>query len=601
MSPSSQPDTDMSWGDVLTPRNLNSPSSLGMHTLTASQNRAILIAGLSCACVSFVAAFIALRWFILMKRYFRHRLVLFLIASDTFKAVWYFVFGVVAISRGPVSSTSSFCQASGFFLMLGVEAADFAILVIALHTMLSIFKPASNSGEGGLYRYRSWIYPLWLGPPLLAACLAFINGEDAYTTSGAYCYLPKRPFWYRLALSWIPRYLIIMTIFGMYISIYIYVHIKFNSFSVLAGGGDSSTQKSASASRHSVVPPPVFETDTPQESPPPPPPPPPLERPKPIPARPSAFRMNSYSSMLGSSPKPPPVAADAPWDALSFITARPLQDLTSTPARGVASEDFAPEAESTESQETRVAPQRMSIPYGKDEVTHDSRKASEAPTTNTTQTNYTSDTANTQTTFNTTFDTIPAPQRDGSTDHLRQTRQAIRRQLRFLFIYPLIYILMWSFPFAAHALNYDNYYVSHPIFWLSVVQTCSLALQAGVDSVVFSLREKPWRHIDDNSKWSLPHFRGRIVDSIDSGRSKGRSNPPSAMASQIATTDQPTMRNSSNWWEAEGRKRKDSIWMGTDLLTRFASRGDQKSNADPEEGGPANDAASDRLSARSKK
>ena len=238
--------------DEFLPRSLNSPTSMAMKTtMSDSQNRAILIAGLSCACVSFVAAFVALRWFVLMKRCFRHRLVLYLIASDTFKAVWYFIFAVVAIAKGPVSSDSGFCNASGFFLLLGVEAADFAILIIALHTMLSIFKPTSKAGEGGLYPYRAWIYPLWLGPPLLAASLAFVNGnKDAYVTSGTYCYLPKRPFWYRLALSWIPRYLIISTIFTMYASIYIYVHVKFRGFSVWTG--DESSQKSGPRSRQSM-------------------------------------------------------------------------------------------------------------------------------------------------------------------------------------------------------------------------------------------------------------------------------------------------------------------------------------------------------------
>ena len=286
------------WKHAIGRRSLNSPSSMAMTTIfTESQNRAILIAGLSCACVSFVAAFVALRWFVLMKRSFRHRLVLFLIASDTFKAVWYFVFAVVAISRGPVASGSGFCQASGFFLLLGVEAADFAILLIALHTMLAIFKPTNKAGEGGLYPYRAWIYPFWLGPPLLAASLAFINKKNAYITSGTYCYLPKRPLWYRLALSWIPRYLIISTIFLMYASIYIYVRVKFRGFSMWAK--EDSSQKSTSLSRQSLGPlTPAANNVTTAE--------PqqvliPGEPPRLPPSRPSAFRTVSYSSILNEA------------------------------------------------------------------------------------------------------------------------------------------------------------------------------------------------------------------------------------------------------------------------------------------------------------
>jgi G protein-coupled receptor GPR1 len=571
----------MAADPISSARSLSSSESMSTRTnFSSAQNRAVLIAGLTCACVSFVAAFVALSWFVLMKKSFRHRLVLYLIASDTFKAVWYFVFAIVAIAQGPVKSSSSFCQASGFFLALGVEATDFAILIIALHTILSIFKPTSKSGEGGLYPFRHWIYPLWLGPPLLAASLAFINDHNAYVTSGTYCYLPKRPFWYRLALSWIPRYIIITLIFVMYISIYIYVHVKFCGFGILTG--DDSSQNTASPSRQSVRSlPSAAEGGVPAES-----------TGKPLdeeaqvpatapaprrPARPTALRMLSQNSILGASPKPPQSAADAPWDALSFITARPLQDHSAQP-QGVTSEDFAQEAGSTESQERKAPARGLSASNGGDQ--HDDRKPSEAPTTATMQTNFTGETVAMHTNFNTTFSMMADREKDGTTDHLRQTRQAIRRQLRFLFIYPLIYVLMWSFPFAAHALNYDDYYVTHPIFWLAVVQTCSLALQAGVDSVVFSLREKPWRRIDSKSKWSIPIFKGRVVGSIDGSR--GQANAASAQSSHTARRD--TVKwNSSHWWEAEGRRRKDSIWMGTDILTRLTTNRDPRSNADEQE------------------
>ena len=197
---------------------------------SASQSCAILITGLTCATFSLIAALIALRWFLLMRRSFRHHLILFLIASATFRSIWYFVFPIVVFTHGPVNSSSAFCQVSGFFLAVGLEVSDCAILVIALHTILHIFQPTKNIGEGGLYPYRYWVYPVWVGLPLLAGALAFINQENAYVTSGTFCYLPKRPFWYRLALAWIPRYLIFITIFAMYVTIYVYVHVKLRAF-----------------------------------------------------------------------------------------------------------------------------------------------------------------------------------------------------------------------------------------------------------------------------------------------------------------------------------------------------------------------------------
>ena len=181
-------------------------STLG--AFTTSQNRAVLIAGITCATVSLISSLLALRWFLLMRRSFRHHLILFLISSAAFRAVWFFVFPIVVFVRGHVDSGSSFCQATGFFFTFGLEVSDFAILVIALHTILHIFRPTKKVGKGGLYPFRHYIYVAWIAFPILAASLAFVNKGNAYVTSGNFCYLPKRPFWYRLALSWIPRYLV---------------------------------------------------------------------------------------------------------------------------------------------------------------------------------------------------------------------------------------------------------------------------------------------------------------------------------------------------------------------------------------------------------
>src|SRR5437016_4519563 len=100
--------------------------------------------------------------------------------------------------------------------------------MIAVHSALYIFKPNSSSGEGGLHPYRRLAYALWVVLPILSASLAFINNNnDSYVSEGTYCYLPVRPFWYRLALTWIPRYLIFIIILGIYASIYYYVRYKF--------------------------------------------------------------------------------------------------------------------------------------------------------------------------------------------------------------------------------------------------------------------------------------------------------------------------------------------------------------------------------------
>lgn len=531
-----------------------------------SQNRAVLIAGLTCACFSVLATLITLRWFILMKRSFRHKLIMFLICSDTFKALWYFLFPVVVFSRGPISSNSGFCQASGFFLSLGIEASDFAILMIALHSILYIFYPPARSGDpGGLYRYRKWIYPAWIGLPLLAASLAFVNDGDAYTTSGTFCYLPRRPFWYRLALSWIPRYFIMMVIFGMYTAVYVYVALKFRSFSNLQES--DSHYSSTSQSRRSSI---SLDEVAPDE---PGPTPPPLTNPTRSKfGRPTFSRSGSYNDQ-------PAPAAD-PWDEVSFITSKALRT-SGAWQPGVQSSDFAFGSRDFTSPSGTATPQTRELQQRLDRQAHESRKSSHAPTTH----SYSSQLTGTTTTTTHNQELNPAqlssavrkmaasPAHAKPKDPLRRTRRAIRKQLRYMFIYPAVYLFMWVFPFASHCLLYDDYYVQHPIYWLTILATCMFSLQAAADCIVFSWREKPWRRIPDDSKFALHRNSFRPSFSIRHGSVQNRSAVPSIAIGPDEEMGQPddpfrsgpsSRHASNNWWEAEGRKRKDSVWLGTD-------------------------------------
>lgn len=527
-------------------------------SLTPQQNRAILIAGLTCACFSVLCSIITLRWFLLMKRAFRHRLVMFLIFSDTFKALWYFVFPIVVFSRGSVQTSSGFCQASGFFLALGIEASDFAILMIALHSILYIFHPPASSNEkGGLFRYRKYVYPFWIALPLLSASLAFINHGRGYATAGTFCYLPRRPFWYRLALSWIPRYCIISLIAIMYLAVYIYVTLKFRSFSNL--GDSQSGYSSSSSSRR-----PSISSDDDDSIAPDEPVRSPQTQSRPRFSRPTFSRNQSHDGQA----KEPARELD-PWDQVSFITAKGLKNPGWQP--GIETSDFA--WGSQKSSLSAAPPSPQTAKHSR----HDLSSAAMAQGSRACG----SPAGLSQLSGNTAVVDGRTAGPNGqlhsgsggqtaAKDPLQRTRKAIRRQLRYLFIYPAVYVLMWTFPFASHCLLYDDYYVRHPIFWLTVLQTCTLSLQAGVDCIVFSWREKPWRRIPEGRKFSFSSFR----ESFSLGHKRGSG----SSADQIAADDHPmSPRNtasvassrvtSNNWWEAEGLKRKDSVWMGTDNAT----------------------------------
>ena len=45
-----------------------------------------------------------------------------LIVSDASKSVWYLIFPAVVFFQGTIKDSSSFCQATGFFVALGIQA-----------------------------------------------------------------------------------------------------------------------------------------------------------------------------------------------------------------------------------------------------------------------------------------------------------------------------------------------------------------------------------------------------------------------------------------------------------------------------------------------
>lgn len=159
-------------------------------------------------------------------------LILLLIQSDMLKAIVLVILPAVELVRGgPVASEAAICQASSFFLLVGFEACDVAVALVALHTALYIFR-----GRGGLHPYRRPAFALFLAVPLLLASLAFVN-RPAFTNSGRYCHLPSKPRWPSLALNWVPRCLMLVAICFTYVATYLHVQVLMNRVGAIAHGG----------------------------------------------------------------------------------------------------------------------------------------------------------------------------------------------------------------------------------------------------------------------------------------------------------------------------------------------------------------------------
>jgi G protein-coupled receptor GPR1 len=166
------------------------------------------------------------------------------IQTDIFKSIWYFLYPAVALGHGPTSSSSAFCQISGFFLTAAIEACNVAIVLMALHTALYIVR-----GHNGLFPYRKMAYSIFALLPILLTSLAFID-RPAFTNSGEFCYLPTKADWTGRALSWIPRYVIFGMLLLSYTCIYLYVAFVLERSGAAGSGRPDSFSISAGRESH---------------------------------------------------------------------------------------------------------------------------------------------------------------------------------------------------------------------------------------------------------------------------------------------------------------------------------------------------------------
>lgn len=164
-------------------------------------------------------------------RQFRHDLTLALITIDLIKAIVIITYPIRFLHDHQLSPTevyNTFCDVIGFFTVATMQASDFAVLALAIHTALLVFRPDYT---GGLYRFRYYIYTIFfVAIPLVFASLGMVQ-HSGYTFFSSWCYLVVRPLWYSLVLSWIPRFFIMFTIIVIYSAIFIYIKTRLYSLS----------------------------------------------------------------------------------------------------------------------------------------------------------------------------------------------------------------------------------------------------------------------------------------------------------------------------------------------------------------------------------
>ena len=473
-----------------------------------------------------------------------------LIQSDFIKSVAFLVFPVVSFLRGFVPSDSKFCQASGFILAMGIEASDIAVLLIALHSIMYIFWPRS-----GLYPYRRLAYLIYYVFPPLVASMAFISG-DGYENVGHYCYLERNAGWRRMALSWIPRYIISTTIIIIYAFIYFYIRGRMIDYGRRSSGfvpeespSHASMPAAPSLSHHGLL---LSAANSRRGS-----------------AADSAVtksrqRSISSTSSVGlihdgftshSHASASPSRRTVEWAGWNGFHQQAASE--KAPGSDDSPDPLAPALKSIPEPSPTHAPREMhhagidtlEPPLVRKPIhsSHPSTGPSPSPAESAAQPTPKPPTitASLRQKFQ-----LPRPRpkplfsvlrskptrslaRTTDTDPivmtpaflgpgLEQNRDKIRRQLRSLFAYPLVYILVWVFPFVSHVMGYDDSVRPGDPEWLLILGIISLCGQGTVDCALFTFRERPWRQARGGF-WESLWKRLRLFDSdVSNGGLAGR-------------------------------------------------------------------------------
>jgi hypothetical protein len=411
---------------------------------------------------------------------------------------------------------------------------DYAVISMAIHSALQVFRPVSTATSDGLYAWRFYVYTGAFFIPGLTAGLAFINPNVGYESLGAFCALPIRPFWYRLALAWIPRYLIALTIIGIAIAINVYVRSEFRSInrSIIASQTTQLPQALRDEGHTRTT---VTVPNMRQQSP--------------------ADDRRNYAGLQDVSSR-----------------RRVSSDLSmcADPDTGISA--FAPDT-STKSISGNIAEQplkRTKLAESKPSeasfscsaeqsgcTTADVRTAS--PSRVLVETN---NTVLEKPDFWSDSERRGRSERTYSSTSRRHLR--IRHQLRLVFIYPLVYTLMWILPFVNHCTTYSDKYAQHPLWALRLGAAVCISSMGFVDCVVFFLRERPWSSsaaTDETFHGSITIWSSSAPEGTRSGRSDTSWNKRCEQTLQppSGTREPAFVQKVKSTWNIRTRQRSDDF------------------------------------------
>ncbi|KAG0670051.1 hypothetical protein C6P45_002846 [Maudiozyma exigua] len=485
--------------------------ALGLPGMTSTFNGFQLIRmrvlAIVAASSSIIAGLIGIYYLMLAdkrKRMFRHEMILFLIVCDFIKALVLVIYPVVILIDEYHYSNPVFFNILGWFTAFSIEGADFAIIFVAVHFGLLIFKPnwrwknrRTGNLEGGLYKYKFIIWPVTFIVPSVMASLVFIdynvinynmvtdnvriiqdnNNYDfkfeprrgGYKPWSAWCYLPPKPLWYKYVLSWGLGYILILSIFGIYFAIYIYVIKETQRIRKQIGDfnpNDGSNKKPR----------------------------------KPKKKRP-LWQKIIYVPFIKL------------WDlVMGFLSLSILEPITSdseSETKSLAMDFINKKRSRRRSSDTQINNNRDSANI--DNVIDSIRSQH-----NDTQSQNNDYEMTNMSSINVNDNEIDLSkvrenfQRE-TYNKMKRRRMQVQKNLRFIFIYPFSYLMIWCFPIASDISQTRHEMVNGPILWLTYVDTFIRPLSCLIHTFVFILREKPWNLAWDivESSFLFDEYKGR--------------------------------------------------------------------------------------------
>lgn len=462
------------------------------------------------------------------------------ITGDLIRSTWYFTYSVARLRGHSDSRTTALCQLTGFFLSIGHEltgrsssgtrkpttyadhsflAIDFSVLFITIHGAIQVYLPRVDPLDPryGLNPIRYYINAFLVIVPLLLASLAFINPQGAYEYNAGVCWLPIQPIWYRLALSWIPRYVIFVTIIVLSFAVYIHIGNQFDAFREMwtisrresHGSRWRYTFRSGMTTPHTprsgahdhlsdaisphTMPQAHFDFDLSRRS--------------------SLSEGNWQDSRTRSQPSKYLVRRHAheevPRVALSLSTSSDGVGTTeSSTDSEVSSIMSAHAAERTAGDHVEQFRSSNEPPLSLDGVRSDvSHRKVRLPRQNSVVRRVlqglprdVADPGSSQMIRSHADDAGFAG--DSSPHHMLEAKRAtVMLQVRMNFTYPIVYVALWVIPFVLHCMQYKAIYARDPPTALAALSNLCISGMGFANCLVFLLREQPWRIVGTLPEW----------------------------------------------------------------------------------------------------